>query len=159
MKSRVTTYVLIAAVVGVWGFIAWKIFFARTDNTPAYVQRAPDTASKSEEEQPLSLDYKDPFLKDIAVAKVTTPATSRTPKKSSAVPSRKPNPPKKETPPMNYTGTIGTGDRVLYVFENAGLQQMLVPGDELAGFRLAEAWPDSVRFTKNGESYALYIHN
>ncbi len=154
MKSRITTYVLIAAVVAVWGFIAWKIFFAKPDNTPAAIQRAPDPKPEDEEDLRLLLDYKDPFLKDAITAKPSVPSAPKRQTKASAVPSKKPDP-NRESPPVKYTGTIRTGGRVLYIFEHAGLQQMLSPGEELAGFRLAEAWPDSVKFSKNEEAFTV----
>ncbi len=155
MKSRITTYVLIAAAVAVWGFIAWKIFFAKPDDTSAAVQRVPEAKPENDEKPQLLLEYKDPFLKN-AAAKPHTPHVSNISKKNTAVPSREPNP---ESPPVKYTGTIRTGGRVLYVFEHAGLQQMLSPGEKLDGYQLFETWPDSVRFAKNGELFTVHLHN
>jgi hypothetical protein len=154
MKSRITTYLLIAAVVAVWGFIAWKIFFTNPDKTPVTIRQIPDSKPQNSEEQPLLLDYSDPFLKNALAPKATVSSASRTIPKAVIAPPKKPTTPKAK-PPITYTGTIKTGGRILYIFEYDGVQQMLSQGEELAGFRLAEGWQDSVRFTKDKEFFTL----
>lgn len=52
MKSKATTYILLAAVLGVWGFILMKIFSSLSDNTDM-----PLTAKKTFHEQAVNLSY------------------------------------------------------------------------------------------------------
>lgn len=81
MKSKATTYILIAAVLGVWGFILMKIFSSLSDNSDM-----PVTAKKTFKEQPVNLsfysskktgtlllDYADPMLRDLAVRTTDLP--------------------------------------------------------------------------------------
>jgi hypothetical protein len=154
MKSRVTTYVLIIAVIAVWGFIAWKFFFANPDETPAIIRQMPDSKSQNSEEQPLLLDYSDPFLKNALAPKAPESSASRTIPKAAITPQGKPILPKAK-PPITYIGAIKTGGRTSYIFEYDGMQQMITLGEDMAGFRLAEGWPDSVRITKDKEFFTL----
>jgi type II secretory pathway component PulC len=152
MKSRLTTYVLIVAVVAVWGFVAWKIFFARPDSPVPVLRQAQATEPDKETGEKLSLDYRDPFLKGAAVAKTQATPAKQTPLK---LPPKTPAAPT-VTLPFKYTGTISAGGRRLYIFEHAGEQHLLSEGEELAGFRLAETYADYVRFAKNGEFFTIH---
>lgn len=81
MKSKATTYILLAAVLGVWGFILMKIFGALSDGSDM-----PIAASKTFNTQlvnlsfytnkktgALLLDYTDPMLRHLTTSTITTP--------------------------------------------------------------------------------------
>lgn len=156
MKSRITTYVLIVAVVAVWGFVAWKIFSSKPDKPPIAVQHVPTRIMDNDAQKQLLLDYKDPFLKGTVTAKPLASIALNQPK-------TKPTTPKITVPPaplpFKYTGTISTGDRRLYIFEYSGAQHMLAADEELAGYKLTEIWPDSIRFSKEGEFFTAILQN
>lgn len=152
MKSRVTTYLLIAATLAVWGVVAWRIFSSRPDRIDAPIHRDARSEPHTGDES-LLLDYKDPFLRNTTAAAIPKPAIKQPPKAKPAD-TKKPVLPK-EIPPIKYTGTIKAGGRISYLFEYSGLQHALAPGDEFEGYTLAEAFPDSVRFSKNGDFFTL----
>ncbi len=157
MKSRVTTYLLIAAVLALWGFIAWKIFSRKPDDPLSAVHQRAEVPSSAPREEHLLLDYRDPFLKDAPAAKPQRPeAAATTPKETVAVPPKKPDRPLVK-PSMKYTGTIGTGGRVSYLLEYDGLQHILVPGGELGEYILTEAGPDSLMLAKGGDVFTVYL--
>lgn len=76
MKSKTTTYILLAAVLGVWGFILMKIFTSMSDST-----NFPTTARKTFSDQQVNLsfysnkkvsslllDYTDPMLRNLSAS-------------------------------------------------------------------------------------------
>jgi hypothetical protein len=159
MKSRVTTYILATAVLAVWGFVAWKIFFAR----PASPDDAPHRPALREtvapEEYSLRLDYEDPFLKDVRVGG-TSVAEGRT---QVWRPSDPPIPPQpmpmpSDDLPFKYAGTISTGGRISYMFEREGLLHPLSMGETLDGYTLTATFSDSVRVAKDGMIFTLQIY-
>lgn len=153
MKSRITTYLLLAAAVVVWGFIALKIFLPKPDVNPPAIREHTENGLP-EEEFVLLLNYKDPFLKDATpVRPEKVRMAARIPVKSSPVPQKPAR--KKEQPPLRYTGTITAAGRISYLVEYDGIQHPLVPGDGLAGYTLGEAFPDSLIISLNGDFYTL----
>jgi hypothetical protein len=148
MRSRVTTYVLIAAVLAVWGVVAWKLFFSSPD-LPAVVTAKPtERPQQKPEDDFLLLNYADPFLKntepavEVLTEQISKPSHSK-PAKSLA------------KPPIKYAGTIKKGGKVTHIFEHAGTLHSMAPGDEFEGYVLAETYADSVRMTKNGDDFII----
>ncbi len=156
MRSRVTTYVLIVAALGVWGFVAWKIFFQHPDPPSTAVHHPTPRETPEVEKRALNLDYKDPFLKDAVPVKTT--GTSGRVRRNSPVeqPSRQqPFPP--SDPGIKYAGTISTGGRTSHLFEHAGLLHPLSVGEILDGYTFTEALGDSVRLAKDGAVFTIHL--
>ena len=63
MKSKTTIYVLIAAVLVIWGVIAWKLFVPSRVETNTARTSVSKTVVASEIDT-LMLDYPDTFLKN-----------------------------------------------------------------------------------------------
>ncbi len=152
MKSRVTTYVLIVAVIAVWGFVAWRIFFSRPASREAVTHRSAERETPVAEEYRLSLDYDDPFLKDAA----STERAESFGRVQSSPPEPPSPPPRPEDIALKYAGTISVGGRVSYIIEHAGLLHPLDLGESLDGYILAEAFADSVRLVKEGMVFTLH---
>lgn len=154
MKSRITTYVLIVAVVAVWGFVAWKIFSRHTP-PGATVHRSVRSDAGNDEEYSLRLDYPDPFLKNVVTMMPkhsdTAPRSAHvdsSPVESSRLP---------DDLPLKYAGTISAGGVVSYIFEYSGLLHSLSPGKSLEGYILTEVFTDSVRLAKGGTIFTIHI--
>lgn len=75
MKNKKLTYVLVPAVILVWGLIFYRIFFNQEKSDPMNTYRSDkslnDTASAEQNDFQLSFHYTDPFLKNIYVPKET----------------------------------------------------------------------------------------
>ena len=103
MKSKTTTYVLIAAVLSIWGIIAWKLF---KPERPEEVSMNPPAlqTEKTKILDTLVFGYADPFLKE----RHTGPER-QTPQRKE--PSQKPQPSEreKENCDIKYIGYIRRG--------------------------------------------------
>lgn len=157
MKSRVTTYLLVCAVLGVWGVVVWKLFFSGPELPATVAAKPPSQARPEPEEDFLLLNYSDPFMRNTGSDSPAVPveAVVRTVAPPVAPPPKISKP--QSRPPVKYAGTIGKGDRISHVFEHAGLLHPLSPGDELEGYTLIEVFDDSVRMTKDGERFTIRI--
>ena len=123
MKSRWTTYLLLAAVVAVWGVVAWRILAparpAASDVRPATdAPAAPPIVAET-----LRLDYPDPFLKGVAAP---TPAA------------------------RSVVRRLPAGGQTLHILTIGGRQYELSLRDTAAGFRLTGADRDSLYLEREG---------
>ena len=73
MKSRLTTYMLLAAAIAVWGAIAWKLLSPDEDIPPAAPHAEADDTECEPVADTLFADYPDPFLKT-STPQTVTPA-------------------------------------------------------------------------------------
>lgn len=148
MKSRWTTYLLLAVVVAVWGVVAWKIF-AAADNTPPAARPKPsETAAKTAAADTLQLDYADPFLKGAVRA-----AAGRSSVRSlSGV---KPVPPKRERVKIVHLGTVTSAGRPLYILTVGETQYELTHGESAGDFVFADCDGDSLYLRKEGVMYGV----
>lgn len=146
MKSKFTTYLLIAAVVVIWGLIVKRIFFS-DDKEPAIQVRTTSVAIDDKETQTLLLDYRDPFG-------MREPAPKSAPKQSA-----KPLPQEPQLEPFNihFMGTINHDKRTFYIVELGGSQYTITIGSELDGFRLTAVSGGKLHFVKNKQSYYLAL--
>lgn len=151
MKSRWTTYLLLAVVVAVWGIVAWKIFVPADDAAPAarpgpsvpVVQPAPaDT---------LLLDYPDPFLKGAARPAAAARSVVR------GLPVPKPAPPKRERVQIVHLGTVRSAGKRLYILTVGEEQYELSCGDAAGEFVLTACDRDSLYLRKAGITYGVKL--
>ena len=148
MKSKTTVYLLIAAVMVIWGVIAWKLFAPSRGEIYTARPPAPETVVASERDT-LILDYPDPFLKKRpgASTHTTVPAKKKEPE---------PQPPKiREECQLRYIGHIRRGKVRRCIVESGGAHHSVATGESVDGFRLAKIFPDSLVFTKDGFSYTV----
>ncbi len=146
MKSKFTTYLLIAAVVVIWGLIVKRIFFSDDKQPAVQVRTAPVTIDDKETEV-LLLDYRDPFG-----MREATP-------KSVVKPTPKPAPQEPQLEPFNihFVGTINHDKRTFYIVELGGSQYTISVGSEIDGFRLTAVSGGQLHFVKNKQSYYLAL--
>lgn len=149
MKSRWTTYLLLAAAAAVWGIVVWKILTPAKEALPA--PAAPRRAAAVEVvRDTLRLDYPDPFLKG-APAKPTVSA-----------PVVRPLPPpvvkiQRERIGITHRGTVAMGGRRLYIVTIGKEEYELYPGDQAGEFTCKGCDGDSLYLTKNGLSYGTKL--
>lgn len=80
MKSKKTTYILIALVIGIWGYVGYSLFQPEEEFVIQEVSEYDNTEVEDHKEAStqLDLDYKDPFLdrKILAIReKISRPPT------------------------------------------------------------------------------------
>lgn len=150
MKSRATLCLLLAAVVGVWGLVAWRLL-APAKRPPEAARPASASASAAAApDDTLRLDYPDPFLKGATAPKRASRSVVR------PLPSgKKAAPTPRERTKILHLATVAAGGRALHIVEIGGGQYELCMGDEAAGFRLHAADTDSLYFRKDGRIYGV----
>lgn len=151
MKSRWTTYLLLAVVVAVWGVVAWKIFAPASDTVPAAHPRPAAPVAAAAVADTLRLDYPDPFLKG-APRQVVKPRSA-----VRGLPRAKTAQPRRERVNMVHLGTIRSAGKRLYILSLGDVQYELAQGESAAGFQLAECDSDSLYLLKNGVTYGVKL--
>ncbi len=148
MKNKKTAWILLPAVLSIWGFLGWKFYMAMNDSAPLKV--SDNTLVVPEEDQvvpdtyQLLLDYPDPFL-----------ATSKpTPKKSSSINSQTPKQviPKTEPvaavwPEIRYAGLVKSpkdGKMVGFLSVN-GTSHFVKNQDVIGELQVLKIWNDSAK--------------
>lgn len=149
MKSRWTTYLLLAAVTAVWGIVAWKIFAPSGDPLPAAHPKLAVPAAVRLAVDPLRLDYPDPFLKGVPRHVVAArPAVRSLPVPKAAAP-------KRERVKIAHLGTVTAAGQQLHILTVGDQQYELRCGDSAGGFVLADSDVDSLYLCKDGVTYGV----
>lgn len=153
MKSRPLTYLLLVAALGIWGVVAWKLFFSGPK--PATV--APPPASALRNDRPASvdtlrLDYPDPFLRSVA-SKPPVPITrilaARTPRPTA----RK----KRSAAKLVCTGRIRKQSIDHYLVSIDGRVHLLRQGESAGDFTLRQIRNDSLIMVCDTECYLVKV--
>ena len=138
MKSRWTTCLLLAAVVAVWGVVAWRILAPARPAAPD-VRPATDTPAVPQiVAETLRLDYPDPFLKGVAAP---TPAARSVVRRLPVQ--------------LSHLATVTAGGQALHILTIGGRQYELSLRDTAAGFRLTGADRDSLYLEREGTVYGV----
>lgn len=151
MKSRWTTYLLLAAVVAVWGIVAWKVFAPADDTAPEARPRAVAPAAGTPVADTLLLDYPDPFLKGAARPVAAARSVVR------GLPSPKPAPPRRERVAIVHLGTIRSGGEPLYILTLDEGQYELSRGGSAGEFVLTACDGDSLYLRRAGLTYGVKL--
>lgn len=151
MKSRWTTYLLLAAVAAVWGLVAWKICApagapSAVAGPIASVPTAPAVASDT-----LRLDYPDPFLKGAPRPAVAARAAVR------PLPAAKTAAPRRGRVEIVHLGTVRSLGRVLYILTVGERQYELLQGEAAGEFVLTACDRDSLYLCKDGVTYGVKL--
>lgn len=153
MKSRLTTYMLLAAAIAVWGAIAWKLLSPDEDIPPAAPHARADDTECEPVADTLIADYPDPFLK------TATPQTVTPPKPMRALPERRhaAHSANRENIACEHLGTIRAESRTIYIIEIDGEQYEAKRGDSVAGFVLSDTDRDSLYLMRSGVKYGVKL--
>lgn len=140
MKSKTTLWILIPAVLGIWGAIGWQVYAAMKgdgDNVGA-VHGSPFTVPGSPSAIPdtfsLLLDYPDPFAAQNTKPKVNVKSQSQTtqPKTTTPVPEQT------QWPNIVYSGLMKqpSSGKMLGFLSVNGVSYFVKEGDEVGGVRV-----------------------
>ena len=145
MKSRWTTYLLLATVVAVWGVVAWRILAPARPAAPD-VRPATDTPAVPQiVAETLRLDYPDPFLKGVAAP---TPAARSVVRR--LPPAKKAEPKRRERVQLSHLATVTVGGQALHILRIGEVQYELHEGDAADGWRLVRTDRDSLYLEREG---------
>lgn len=150
MKSRWTTYLLLTAVVAVWGIVVWKIFTPTSDNAPVTRKTAPAKDPTSSADT-LQLDYPDPFLKNGVRQPIAT-----TPKIVRGLPAAK-TPFKRERVTIVHLATVASHGCSRYILTIGDDQHELIRGEAAGDFVLTDCDGDSLYLSKAGVTYGVKL--
>ena len=86
MKSRPLTYLLLVVALGIWGVVAWKLFFSGPKPAASDPAAVPVARNNPRADiDTLRLDYPDPFLRAVATKpSVPGSVSARAPVRSKA---------------------------------------------------------------------------
>ena len=130
MKSRWTTYLLLAAVAAVWSLVAWKIC-APAGAPAAAGPIAPVPAAPAVASDTLRLDY------PLPAAKAAAPRRGRV--------------------EIVHLGTVRSLGRVLYILTVGERQYELLQGEAAGEFVLTACDRDSLYLCKDGVTYGVKL--
>lgn len=161
MKNKKTAWILLPAVLAIWGFLGWKVYAAMTVDEPMVVFN-PEVNDELEKEKlipdtyQLLLDYNDPFLKGENPNKhVKQPIVNGPPKNANTEPKKQPQPPaQKSWPEIRYSGLVKSpkdGKMVGFLSIN-GTSHFVKPGEVIGEVTVREIWKDSVKVVMGKES-------
>lgn len=149
MKSRGTILLLLVAVAGVWGAVAWRIF-APTHPDTSVVLRAPEVHPQTKPgADTLRLGYPDPFLKSAP----HNGSASRILVRRLPLPKAVPSP--RERIEIIYLGTVASSVRTFHILAIGGEQYELASGEAARGFVLVDCDCDSLYLRKAGVTYGV----
>ena len=149
MKSRWTTYLLLAAVVAVWGVVAWRIFAPAKHDTPAIRPTASVPFASPAISDTLRLDYPDPFLRGATAPRPASRPTVRPlpPVKKSVL--------QRDRTPIVHLAAVTAGGQTLHILMIGEVQYELRPGDAAGGWRLAGSDRGSLYLEREGVTYGV----
>lgn len=140
MKSKTTLWILIPAVLGIWGAIGWQVYAAMKgdDDNVGAVHGSPFTVPGSPSAIPdtfsLLLDYPDPFAAQNTKPKVNVKEQSQItqPKITTPVPEQT------QWPNIVYSGLVKqpSSGKMLGFLSVNGVSYFVKEGDEVGGVRV-----------------------
>lgn len=151
MKSKKTTYLLLAVALIVWSVIFYKLSFSKPPRKESCVPDRMVSNKASDKKDSLRLDYRDPFLG--SVARVEEVSIQR--EDFTDIVSRKSRKYKIPTEELCYYGRI-TNCKQTYCLIGIGNEYyQMAKGDIKVGFKLTGIYEDSVYLEKQGEVYRI----
>ena len=166
MKNKAVTYLLLTLVVGLWGYIIYKVFAAVSDDDPHpqvaqknFAQNTGDLSFYSQKKTTaLLLNYPDPMLKntDAAVLPIEPPLQAPVDYVDPGIQDYQPEPPMD----IQYIGFIeNINDKkptaIVMIIDR---QYMMNIGDQQGEIKLMGIQPDHILIKVNGKSKTIFKH-
>ncbi|WP_411032224.1 hypothetical protein [Spongiimicrobium sp. 3-5] len=153
MKKNKKTYLLLAAVLIIWGIIGFKVVnainpSAKNDFNTGLTTKFEPKTMKAKDTFSILADYRDPFLGTLPKSRSANKKAPKTPKKA-AIPEI----------PISYTGFItekGSGKKIFFLTIN-GNQQMMTRGETVQGVKLVRGTKGSVQVQHNGRTRTIKL--
>ena len=148
-------YVLLPIVLGIWGFIGWKIYAGLQGNEAEHIAALPHTPGTGNEHVPdtfqLAANYRDPFLGKSNIPSAHVAGGSGN-SKPSQLPKQANLPVAKNWPEVIYGGMIRKKEGLPFALLNVGGQDHLVKAGEQAGeVQVLVIYRDSIQVSRGKE--------
>lgn len=151
MKSKKTTYLLLAVALIIWGVVFYKLSFSKTVRKEVRIPARMVNNNTPDIKDSLRLDYRDPFLGSVAmVEKVSIQRDDFT-----DIVLRKKKEYKIPTEELCYYGRITNSKRTYCLIGIGNEYHQMARGDIRVGFKLTGIYDDSVYLEKQGEVYRV----
>ena len=156
MQKNKNIYFLLPAVIGVWGYVIFRIidFSSEEPTTGAYIStKVPGfrAGSKEKERYILKLDYPDPFLKNLKpVTRPTVPVNNQRNKRPPVRQVKKENPIWKSIRYQGFVENPKDHDRLALLVIN-GKKKLMHERDSFASVTVKTIYQDSVSLTYQGK--------
>lgn len=147
MKNKKLSWILLPAVLAIWGMIGWKVYAAMNGEDEVFANNVPQTSLYSDtsvvpEDYTLSLNYRDPFFEP-----QQKPKTVSTNVKKTETPSVQTSAPQvTQWPSVSYGGLVRqtqSGKTVGFLIIN-GSSHFVNAGDVAGELTVVKMWSDSV---------------
>lgn len=152
MKNKKATYILLPAVLGIWGLVIYKVFAVSNSDTP--IPPYPDTSNTKAEAInradtfSLLASYPDPFLEAVKEVKHSSKplAAKKEPVKPVAAV-------KTAWPAVTYSGMVRNqkSDKQLVMVSVNGSSNVMKVGDVVEGLALVRIFRDSIELQMGKE--------
>lgn len=147
MRKKLTTYILLLAVLSLWGFIAYKVYNGLSGSeTPVITKRSSsfnlEEPQESNTDQEFIFNYRDPFLKsNSSIIEVKKENQS---KSNSVIRSAKNSSRINQQPSLKYYGMLKKLNEDLAIVKMNEIDQLLKIGDQVGEFFLQKIYDDSL---------------
>jgi len=150
VKSKLSTYLLLAVAAGIWGVVVWRLFFAKPGQGDLTAPPRSHKTADTRAEDTLYLDYRDPF--DMTPVTVAAPQKAAKPLPPKPVP-----PPAPQRPNMRYTGLIVKNGVSNCLVEVERQQYILKIGDTCARSKLVKVFSDSIYVVFQKKTFTIKL--
>lgn len=150
MKNKKAIWILLPAVLGLWGLIILRVSNAVSSDEPKLLVRQEVSkaavATKEIQYYELKLDYDDPFLKGRRPIVRKTPTKPAGPKKTKPVVTKTVKKLPLRWPNIEYKGTIGSekGNKSMVILHVNGESWFMSSKEERDEIKLLKTYQDSI---------------
>lgn len=153
MKNSVKTYILLAAVLGIWSIIAYKFFNGIHPDVPSVKQESVLTTFNIDIQEKadtflIETAYKDPFL-----GTLNKPKTKKA-KPLSNKPDKKDEP---QFPNIVFNGVIKDQNNQIFIVAINGTQYLMKQGHTLNGVTLISGNDKAIQIRYNNKNATISI--
>ncbi|MBC9794703.1 hypothetical protein [Sinomicrobium weinanense] len=155
MNKKRNTYILLAAVLGIWGLIGYRII--RTLNPK---QELSSVADKSISFQPRELKKQETFMVSVHERDPFLGTITKPKKKTASKPLLQPKTPPQMEVPVYYAGMVKddrSRERIFFV-QIDGIQQLMHVNDEIKGVKLVRGNEQEITIVYNGKRKTIPIN-
>lgn len=149
MKQRITTYILLAVVLMIWGIIGYRFLSGSGESEAPGAAVPGKKGTVAGRSYPPLLNYRDPFFREVpeALQKI-------------ALPEKKLSPPvveEKELIEITCLGRIEKPGEVYYLISVQSEYYPVRPGDQIGDLKVKYVRGDSIYFEKKRWKYSAEI--
>lgn len=149
MKQRITTYILLAAVLMIWGIIGYRFLSGSGEKRVAGVAAPGKKGTVAGRSYPPLLNYRDPFFREVpeALQKIAIPEKKLSPTVVE----------EKELIEITCLGRIEKPGEVYYLISVQSEYYPVRVGDKIGDLKVKFVTEDSLYFEKKRWKYAAEI--